>query len=226
MQNLSKTVTVILLLMFVFVFPKSAFSFTKKVNGIKSSDSIINPLIKFSTQWSDSKYEDCNTAKNNNYLNKEEKKVIWTINMIRFNPQLFLNTVLLNPKCDYYEKPEKRNSYYKSLIQTLKLMKPIKLELLPDSLAFVSARCHAYHSGIIGYVGHERNSNECKKDFNAECCDYGNSGAVNILMNLLIDDGIVTLGHRNVCLSNQYTSLGISIQPHHTYEYNAVLDFK
>jgi uncharacterized protein YkwD len=59
-----------------------------------------------------------------------------------------------------------------------------------------------------------------------ECCDYGNDNAVDILLNLLVDDGIPGVGHRLICLSNSYTKIGISIQPHKVYEVNTVMDFK
>ncbi len=191
-----------------------------------ATDSMVNPLSSYSAIWADKKYSESNTAIQAQYLSEEEKKVIWVLNMIRQNPQLFLKTVLLNPKCHYYIKAEKRDFYFNSLITKLKTMKPINSLLLPDSAAFISARCHAVQSGKNGIIGHDRLDSGCEKDFHGECCDYGNSDALDILLNLLIDRGIPELGHRVICLSDSYQKLGVSIQSHTVYRINTVLDFK
>jgi hypothetical protein len=98
--------------------------------------------------------------------------------------------------------------------------------LYPDSLCFEGARCHALSSGIKGYVGHDRLTDECKKKwyYNGECCDYGRSTALDIVMGLMIDENVPSLGHRVICLSF-FNSIGVSIQPHKIYGKNAVLDF-
>ena len=197
-------------------------SFSKEIKP----DSTVNPLKKYAAIWADHKYDSYNTASTASYLSLEEKNVLWVLNMARAFPQQFLNTVVLNPKSDYYVKPEKRNHYFISLMTTLKKMKPILIPLTPDSTAFISARCHAIQSGIEGRIGHDRSRSGCTKEFEGECCDYGNDNAVDILLNLLVDDGIPGVGHRLICLSNSYTKIGISIQPHKVYEVNTVMDFK
>jgi uncharacterized protein YkwD len=197
-------------------------SFSKEIK----LDSIINPLKKYASIWADHKYDIYNTASTANYLSLEEKNVLWVLNLSRAFPQQFLNTVVLNPKSEYYVKPEKRNHYFISLMTTMKKMKPILVPLTPDSTAFMSARCHAIQSGIDGSIGHDRSRSGCNKEFQGECCDYGNDNAVDILLNLLVDDGIPGVGHRLICLSTSYTKIGISIQPHKVYEVNTVMDFK
>jgi uncharacterized protein YkwD len=210
--------------LFLLVFANCLVSdsFSKEIK----LDTFNNPLKKYSAFWTDHKYDIYNTGSTANYLSLEEKKVLWVLNLSRAFPQEFLNTVVLNPKSEYYVKPEKRNHYFLSLMTTLKKMKPILVPLTPDSTAFVSARCHAIQSGIDGSIGHDRSRSGCNKEFQGECCDYGNDNAVDILLNLLVDDGIVGVGHRLICLSNSYTKIGISIQPHKVYEVNTVMDFK
>jgi uncharacterized protein YkwD len=197
-------------------------SFSKKNN----IDSSINPLSKYAAVWSNHKYDYYNTASTSSYLSSEEKNVLWVLNLARAYPLQFLNTVVLNPKSEYYVKPEKRNHYFISLMTNLKSMKPIIEPLTPDSAAFISARCHAIQCGIDGSIGHDRKRSGCSKEFEGECCDYGNDNAVDILLNLLVDDGIPGVGHRLICLSDAYTKIGISIQPHKVYEVNTVMDFK
>jgi hypothetical protein len=42
-------------------------------------------------------------------------------------------------------------------------------------------------------------------------------------MDLLIDEGVPSLGHR-IILFKPHTQIGVSIQPHKKYRWNAVLD--
>ena len=185
-----------------------------------------SPLIEYSEKWRDVKYSNCNTAKDITYLTKEEKEIIWILNLIRSNPELAAESILLNTTSPFFVQPSKRNHYFKSLLSTLNTMSPNTNPLLVDSLAFVSAKCHAYSSGITGYVGHERKNSDCEKDFYGECCDYGNDNPLEVVMSLLLDYDVPSLGHRKICLSTDYTLIGVSIQPHKRYNYNAVLDFK
>jgi len=185
----------------------------------------VSPLASFSVEWNNPIYLKCNTAKDANYMTGPEKEVIYILNLLRANPVLFAKTVVK-------QYPEKSGQgylvnswYYTSLLDTLKKIKPIA-GLNPDINCFNSAKCHALYAGATGYVGHERNTQECqsKKYFNGECCDYGNKEPLDIVMSLLIDEGVPSLGHRDVCLSS-YKKIGVSIQAHQKYRYNAVLDF-
>ena len=72
----------------------------------------------------------------------------------------------------------------------------------------------------------ERKRNDCEKDFYGECCEYGNDDPMEIVMSLLLDYDVPSLGHRKICLSETYNLIGVSIQPHKNYTYNSVLDFK
>jgi len=46
------------------------------------------------------------------------------------------------------------------------------------------------------------------------------------VISLLIDENVHSLGHRKIMLSNEYTLIGVSLQPHINYGTNTVLDFK
>ena len=195
-------------------------SFTGK---IESEDS---PLAIYSTEWKKTEYQNCNTAKNTAYFTQDEKDVLWILNMARRNPQLFASTVVRNYPDSTEQFRLKNVAEYKSLLTTLEKTKKLTM-LVPDSLGWISAKCHALSSGLAGYVGHERQGNACKGKtfFNAECCDYGNNEPLDIIMNLLIDEDVPSLGHRDILLSD-YHKAGVSIQPHKTYGYNAVIDFQ
>ena len=184
-----------------------------------------SPLSTFSDEWNDSVYTKANTVSSIDYMSAEEKKVIHILNLMRLNPQLFLKTVVMKyPSLSMYPSLE-TSPYFISLVSTLENQKPLPL-LFPNQKCFTSADCHAITSGRKGYVGHERQLEECKTKqfFSGECCSYGYNNAIDIVLTLLIDKGVPGLGHRINLLSN-YKTCGVSIQPHKKYVYNAVIDF-
>lgn len=211
------------LLLFLFALPVAAFINVDPPATGNAAD--LSPLSKFSAEWNQPKYKVCNTAANANYMTEEEKKLIYIINLMRMNPVLFANTVTKKYPDSSGMGYLKNLDNYVSLLSTLRKLKPLNL-LYPDSLCFEGASCHAVASGIKGYVGHVRADADCKSKwyFNGECCDYGHSKALDILMNLMIDEGVPSLGHRNICLS-KYGRIGVAIRPHIGYGHNAVLDF-
>jgi len=112
------------------------------------------------------------------------------------------------------------------LISYLQKKSPQPL-LYPNEKLFESARCHAITSGEAGYVGHNRRTQACRKleAFLGECCDYGSEDPLSIVMSLMIDEDVPSLGHRLILFS-PYTKLSVSIQPHTKWRWNAVLDFE
>lgn len=227
-KNILKGATTLITIYLTFCLTMETFA----VNKVKSRkemiliDTISNPLVFYSKDWLADKYSSCNTAKEVNYYSTSEKEIIQILNMIRMNPVLFLNSVLLNPSSPYYKIQLNRNQYDLSLIETLKKITPNYRLLIPDKNAYISAKCHAEYSGNTGYVGHERINSNCTMDFYGECCSYGYSDALSILMALLLDYNVPSLGHREICLSTDFSSIGVSIQSHKIYDFNAVLDFK
>ncbi len=192
----------------------------------KLSINAVSPLASYSEKWNDSKYSKCNTADNVAYMSNTEKNIIYIINLIRTNPSLFVKTVLKKyPAVSGKHYLADDTYYFQSLINTLNALEPLQL-LYPDNNCYSSAKCHAFSSGITGYVGHDRRNKDCKakRYFNGECCDYGNKEPLEIVLSLLIDEGVPSLGHRGIILSN-YSKIGVSVQPHRKYGTNTVLDF-
>jgi hypothetical protein len=214
------------LFILLFVFQQSITAQNNNNTSSLNSSITLNPLAKFSNQWNKLEYNNCNTAKDLKYLSSIERDVIWILNMARLNPVLFLNSVLLNPKSEVFKTPKARSFYYNSLVEDLKILTPNQTPFSPDSNLFVTAKCHAYESGKTGYVGHDRKKNTCLSDFYGECCYYGMDDPFIIVISLLIDEKIRSLGHRKIMLSKDYTLIGVSLQPHSSYKTNTVLDFK
>ncbi len=183
-----------------------------------------SPLAQYSAEWNNPKYLVCNTAKNTSYLSEKEKEIIYILNLARMNPQLFCETVVSQAR-EICNADTTSEHYYKSLVATLMAMEPAQL-LNPDTVCYSSAKAHAIASGQSGYTGHERQTAESrsKKRFNGECCHYGSSSPIFIVMDLLVDEGVASLGHRRICL-NDYSKMAVSMQPHKSFGTNTVLDF-
>lgn len=167
------------------------------------------------SDWDDEKYLAANTAKNEIYLTDQEKRVYYFMNLVRMNPKLFADTYLkdLKNSTDYYES---------SLYRLLQKLQPMQI-LTPNIKLFESAKCHAVESGASGYMGHKRV--KCVASFGAECILYGTNEPVEVIITLLIDHGVKSLGHRAIILTPNYSELGVSIQPHKGGAFNSVLDF-
>ena len=155
------------------------------------------------------------------YMSKTENRVIELLNEVRKDPQGFEKHIIA-PKL----KKTPNNSYLKSLSKTLKSMSPVG-ELKANKSQYESAKCHASEIGSKGLRTHKRQSASCKKKstFNGECIAFGSKKAQEILLILLIDDGVPSLGHRIICLDGKYKELGVSITTHKKWRHVAVMDF-
>jgi hypothetical protein len=182
--------------------------------------------------WGDSVKKAAASASSTKYNSDEEKNVIYWLNLARMQPDLFVE-LYLDPWMQLYSSSdwpvdvltnyymEQRAIYLNTAYLEMAKMKSLNT-LKPDEKLFQSAECHAKESGKTGYVGHDRTN--CKEYFSGECCDYGVEDGKSILLDLLVDEGVPSLGHRHICLGG-YRYIGVSQQPHITYCVNTVLDF-
>lgn len=162
-----------------------------------------------------------NTAVKENYLNSTEKEVYKVLNLARMYPDKFLKFFYAYA-AEHGLTKLASGKYYPSLTKTLKEMKAVK-PLFPDKKMYELALCWAKEAGEKGITGHERRN--CRDGYFAECCTYGRTTAIEIVMSFLIDEGVSSLGHRKICLSNEYEVVGVAQQDHSTYGTNTVLDF-
>jgi uncharacterized protein YkwD len=178
-------------------------------------------------EWDSDVIRSLNTAAHKEYLNDEEKKVILFMNMARHDGPLFERTFL---ESYIREKQQENTSYVRSLRKDLKKISGLS-PLIPEKDLTAVAQGHAKKSGENGTTGHQ--------DFNkrfepllgnpynhvGENCSYGYEQAIDIVISLLIDEGVKNLGHRNNILADDFNSVGVAIRPHKTYRTNCVMDF-
>ncbi len=98
-----------------------------------------------------------------------------------------------------------------------------------------SARDHAVDIGEKGIVGHKGSKDETMSDridrygeWNGkigENIDFGSNDAVEILLSLLIDDGVPSRGHRKNIFNPDYKLIGIASHPHVQEKICCVMDF-
>ncbi len=181
------------------------------------------------TRWDAEVFNRANTAKDVSYLSDDEKSVICLCNLARLNGKLFANTYLR----DYVEEKSIKSEYVQTLINDLQNVHDLPM-LIPDLGLCTAAANHATDIGNTGRTGHQSSDGrDLIKRFEkyfangtvSENCSYGKSAPLDIVMQLLIDDGVESLGHRNVMLSEQFGAVGVSIAKHSVFNYNCVLDF-
>jgi uncharacterized protein YkwD len=165
------------------------------------------------------------------YGQSREEEVLKILNAVRTDPQGFIKTQL----APYLKENNLTNNRYaKSLVSDLKKTKKMNSLKMSTALSEV-AKMHALDMGSLGKIGHsssdgtsfaDRVRTEAKAGgMIAENCDYGHDSAIEIVMALLIDDGIESLGHRKNILEPKYQWVGIAIEDHKTYRVNTVMDF-
>jgi uncharacterized protein YkwD len=171
-----------------------------------------------------------NTAAKTTYLNNDEKEVVLLMNLARHNGKVFWDSI-----AEPYIKVEglSESSYTRSL--KVDLEKTIDLQpLYPNEQLYEVAKKHALASGKQGSLGHDSSAGTFKSRMHplrtnfrivSENCDYGSNKAIDILMNLLIDEDIPDVGHRENILDGRMNSVGNSIQQHRNYKFTNVQVF-
>ncbi len=185
--------------------------------------------------YTDEELAMANTAVDVDYLTEEEKKVIFLCNLARLDGERFAEEYL-TPYAELNRLDVETNEYLASLYTDLSEVKDHGM-LSPSKELSEAAAYHAKDSGVNGSTGHT-SSDGTEWDVRlerflpswsalAENCTYGSSRkyAINVVMSLLIDEKVASLGHRKNILSDDYNYIGVSIMPHSTYTYNCVQDF-
>jgi len=191
--------------------------------------------------WSD----ELNTAKYVGYLSDLEKEVIFELNKVRNNPKRFAEeymeelTASFEGKKFTYPGWTPINSIegvspLKECIQTMK--NTDQLAIIQPAQGLASAAMYlAEDQQKHGGIGHiSRNGSTPKNRIerygtwnicSAENITYGSFEARQIVIALLIDDGVPDRGHRKNILDPCFRFAGVSFGGHPTYQSMCVIDF-
>jgi uncharacterized protein YkwD len=197
-------------------------------------------------KWTDAEFRKANTAANASYLSNEEKNIVMYMNLIRLDGEKFYYTFLedyintYNAKVRQYRnynelRITRNNTYYTSLLKHLRGIKNLQMFYPDDKLTSLS-RNHAQdlnrnnldtHESSNGDKFSKRLSKYFPNKTMSENIDFGYSNSLDIVCHLLLDCGVPSLGHRFNLLDQRYklNTVGVSIQPHPSYTWCAVIDF-
>ena len=189
--------------------------------------------------------ENLNTARNTAYLNKLEQQVILELNKVRSNPKQFAEDYLeelltaYNGKLYTYPGQDPVNSHegigpLKECIQVLKNTdsRPILQPSVGLSKGANELVEDQQRNGGIGHIS--RNGLNPQKRIekygewdicSAEDITYGSFEARQIVIALLIDDGVPDRGHRKNILDPCFHFAGVADGTHPHYQSMCVIDY-
>jgi len=166
------------------------------------------------------------TGASTTYMSAGEKQVLLLLNKARFDPPRFARQYL----SDKIDKGDYARECYDEML-ALKSMAVFK----PALALSRSSADHAKDMGRTGQTGHVSSDGSTMdtrikrygdwRGMIAENCSYGFDDPLSIVLQLLIDDGVPSRGHRRNIFNPKALFVGVSIQPHKRYGFNCVQDF-
>lgn len=186
-----------------------------------------------------------NTAINVNYLSPIEKEIILEINRFRSNPAKYANDYIA-PLAKYYEKkilhyPNDKSirtqEGVKALHECVRVLNNATAQpiMQPNEALTKAAKDHQKDQSKTGKTGHTGSDrSDLKQRIErygewqvriAENIAYGNSSARQVIIFLLIDDGVKSRGHRKNLLHPAYKTVGVAYGEHPVYSTMCVMDF-
>lgn len=175
--------------------------------------------------WTAQQIESADLARHLAGWSDVEKDVVLHTNLVRLYPLKYLK-VEVKP-WDYpkrYASLDKSNTYYQGLVRELRSRSALD-PLKPSPELKASASCFAAAQGQTGATGHDRSRTGCPELNTGENCDYGMRTGRDIVMHLLVDEGVPSLGHRKNILNPSYRTIGVGHAPHRRYGTVTVQDF-
>ncbi|WP_276088787.1 CAP domain-containing protein [Pedobacter sp. JY14-1] len=203
-------------------------------------------VSKTENAWSKEELTKANTAGGKTYLTPEERDIVLYTNLVRMNGEKFFNTFFQdfvekhNRDMQQYSnyntlKISRSDKYYTSLEKDLRKIKDLPV-LWPDEALSWVARQHAKDMNKRNYAAHNSPEGKTPKDrisqmyprrSMGENLSFGFATGLGNVCMLLLDKNVPDLGHRKMILDTSYgvNFVGVSIQPHKSYRYCAVMDF-
>lgn len=181
---------------------------------------------------------------NLDFLSDLEKNIIVELNTARTNPAQYAEYIEEFKK--HYAglyiyvagrtqiKTAEGVSAVDEAIEFLQKQSPISALHVSNGLSLAS-REHVKTQGPTGLKGHEGPDGSTPEQrisrfgtwgiAYGENVEYGNFEARQIIMQLIIDDGVPNRSHRNNIFNPVFTRVGVSFGSHNSYTYMCVMDF-
>lgn len=177
--------------------------------------------------------------------NKLKKEVVIEHNRVRTNPKSYIpileqymkyfnGNVLEKPDSDEgIETLEGKHAYVEA-IKFLKTQKPIcKLEFNEELSRASQDHCNDIgKSGSCDHKGSDGSTNDDRigryLDWDiaiAENIDFGATSGEELIISLLVDDGIEDRGHRDTLFNTKVNYIGIGVGYHREYDVCTVIDY-
>ena len=157
-----------------------------------------------------------------------EKEILAEMNFARTKPAEYVEQ-RLQPLVGKSKNKESYEAALAEVIDEMSRMKALAAYTWTDDL-HKCAMEWVVISGPSGYVGHDENLGARFNKYHkwisiGENCSYGLSDAKSIVIQLLIDDGVSTRGHRKNILAASFTHAGAAIGNHKKYKTMCCIDF-
>ena len=175
--------------------------------------------------WTAQQIESADLARHLAGWSDVEKDVVLHTNLVRMYPLKYLKVVV--KPWDYpkrYASLDKSNEYYQGLVRELRSRSALD-PLKPSAELKASASCFASAQGQTSRTGHDRSRTGCPELNTGENCDYGMRTGRDIVMHLLVDEGVPSLAHRENILNPSYRTIGVGHAPHRRYGKMTVQEF-
>jgi uncharacterized protein YkwD len=188
--------------------------------------------------------ERLDTAANAGYLSPVEKDVILEMNKVRSDPAKYAE-LYIRPRLRYYNgslyqapgqitiQTSEGKKAVEGCVNALSKMRSVE-PLLPERSLFLAARDHAADQGKTGRTGHDgsdkstpssRTARYGKGGYIGENIAYGSGAGREIVVDLLIDDGVPSRGHRQNIMKRDYNQTGTATGPHPQYGSMCVINY-
>lgn len=185
-----------------------------------------------------------NTAQNASYLNELEREVIHELNKVRSNPKRYseeyIEELFTAYKGNLYfypgQDPVKSQEGVKPLMECIQVLRNTKpLPILSPAEGLAKASRLLVKDQQFGGIGHiTRNGSTPQKRIekygewninSGEDISYGSFEARQIVIALLIDDGVPDRAHRKNILNKHYKYAGVAYGKHPSYQVMCVIDY-
>ncbi|HMV44107.1 MAG TPA: CAP domain-containing protein [Leptospiraceae bacterium] len=188
--------------------------------------------------------KDRNKKSNYNYLSEFEYKVIEETNLLRTKPREYAE-IIKRRRVNYFDKiykeisrspitVEEGISALEEAIRFLEKVTPLS-ELTPNEELTLSAKDHVLDTGSKGITGHYGSSGSSpvnriqkyKKEYKivGENIYYGTVDPRDVVISLLVDDGVSNRGHRANLFHKDFNYIGVSCGYHRDFPLMCVQNF-